>query len=277
MATGMGNDRLYCNGLGILDAHTGEVISKQFVYVEPACPSPDGQFVAEIAHHDCVTVRRSKDHSPIWRGIPISRESSMTLAASGQIVHSKESYEDSIAYVVEPRPGAFTTLSRVSSSGKFSHVSRRELNRPFLFSFRLVPFAIADPLMTRRKRSNPVRVRRPRRSMFEQLEARLVLAQLTWDGGGDGLSWRDVRNWSGDVLPGSADRVTINDTQLRVHLEGTAEVQQMEFAAALVLEANSQLTITGAATVTGELSIQANATLQVIGPTANFQALGRHF
>jgi hypothetical protein len=33
---------------------------------------------------------------------------------------------------------------------------------------------------------------------------------VTWDGGGDGTSWHDANNWSGDVVPGAADDVLID-------------------------------------------------------------------
>ncbi len=48
------------------------------------------------------------------------------------------------------------------------------------------------------------------RSAFEQLEDRRLLAIVSWDGGGDAMSWSDALNWSGDELPGSDDDVTIN-------------------------------------------------------------------
>jgi len=36
------------------------------------------------------------------------------------------------------------------------------------------------------------------------------LAQtISWDGGGDGVSWSDPLNWSGDQLPGPTNDVVI--------------------------------------------------------------------
>jgi len=35
-------------------------------------------------------------------------------------------------------------------------------------------------------------------------------ATISWDGGGDGASWTDPLNWSGDVLPGTADTAVLN-------------------------------------------------------------------
>ena len=35
-------------------------------------------------------------------------------------------------------------------------------------------------------------------------------ATVSWDGGGDGVSWSDPLNWSGDALPGAADAVVVS-------------------------------------------------------------------
>src|SRR4051812_34197114 len=48
------------------------------------------------------------------------------------------------------------------------------------------------------------------RATMEILEQRLLLAQVTWTGGGDARNWTDVNNWSGHAVPGPADDVTIN-------------------------------------------------------------------
>ncbi len=48
------------------------------------------------------------------------------------------------------------------------------------------------------------------RLTFETLEARFLLAQVVWDGGGDGTSWHDALNWDANVLPTAADDVLIN-------------------------------------------------------------------
>ena len=51
--------------------------------------------------------------------------------------------------------------------------------------------------------------KRFRRLVAEQLEARLVLAAMAWDGEAhDGL-WTSALNWSGNVIPGIDDDVTI--------------------------------------------------------------------
>lgn len=45
---------------------------------------------------------------------------------------------------------------------------------------------------------------------LEELEARRVLAVVSWDGGASTNSWHDAANWSGDQLPGANDDVVIN-------------------------------------------------------------------
>jgi hypothetical protein len=44
----------------------------------------------------------------------------------------------------------------------------------------------------------------------EALEARRLLAAVSWDGGGDGTKWSDPLNWSNNAVPQAADDVTIN-------------------------------------------------------------------
>ena len=42
----------------------------------------------------------------------------------------------------------------------------------------------------------------------------------SWDGGGDGHSWEDALNWSGDMVPGAADEANFNGVTVTV--DGTA-------------------------------------------------------
>ncbi|MCY2953562.1 MAG: hypothetical protein NTU53_16525, partial [Planctomycetota bacterium] len=44
----------------------------------------------------------------------------------------------------------------------------------------------------------------------EVLEQRVLLATVSWDGSGDGASWNDPLNWSGDALPEAGDDVIVN-------------------------------------------------------------------
>jgi|GEM_PF-6820340 len=39
-----------------------------------------------------------------------------------------------------------------------------------------------------------------------------VKSQITWDGGGDAVSWNDAANWVGNVVPGAADNVLLDNS-----------------------------------------------------------------
>ena len=43
---------------------------------------------------------------------------------------------------------------------------------------------------------------------------------VTWDGGGDGVSWHDPLNWSGDALPGPANDVSLTLAESAVEFDG---------------------------------------------------------
>ncbi|MBU0975201.1 hypothetical protein KJ918_00210, partial [Patescibacteria group bacterium] len=50
-------------------------------------------------------------------------------------------------------------------------------------------------------------------SLFlSKLPLKVQAASVSWDAGGDGLTWEDGNNWSTDVVPGSDDDVTIDMT-----------------------------------------------------------------
>src|SRR3954471_5087268 len=47
--------------------------------------------------------------------------------------------------------------------------------------------------------------------LCEKLEDRTLPAVITWDGGGNNLSWHTAANWGGDVVPTATDDVVINN------------------------------------------------------------------
>lgn len=47
--------------------------------------------------------------------------------------------------------------------------------------------------------------------LLPALLCQISLAQVIWDGGGDGTTWEDPANWDGDVLPVESDDVVIDD------------------------------------------------------------------
>lgn len=65
--------------------------------------------------------------------------------------------------------------------------------------------------------------------------------KVFWDGGGDGKSWHDPKNWSGDVLPGDNDDVTVG---LKVSIEVSSDVSIHAF----VLGNGSSLYVKGGVT-----------------------------
>lgn len=119
--------RLYCNGIGVLDANTGDVLTPLAAYPQPASYSPDGRWVAETQLPRVVTVHHASNQIPHWRGVPLDRKSSVTFAPSGQIDYATELVQQHLAgnqagatgglpktlivYVVETSNGKFETLS----------------------------------------------------------------------------------------------------------------------------------------------------------------------
>ena len=88
---------------------------------------------------------------------------------------------------------------------------------------------------------------------------------VSWDGGGDGTSWMDPLNWSGDTLPAAGDDVMIPPGGAGfVELAGfgTTSINSLECARSLHLEQQSTLEIAASSTITGELEI-AGGTLMV--------------
>ncbi|MGD9723817.1 MAG: beta strand repeat-containing protein [Pirellulales bacterium] len=113
-----------------------------------------------------------------------------------------------------------------------------------------------------------------RRLRLEPLEARTVLAAVSWDGGGDGSNWSDPLNWSGNALPTSADDVTINvvGTITVTHSTGTTTIRSLTSDEHFSITGGSLTVSTGASNVNGNFSISNLATLIASGATATFTA-----
>ncbi|MEL6104395.1 MAG: CARDB domain-containing protein, partial [Planctomycetota bacterium] len=68
-----------------------------------------------------------------------------------------------------------------------------------------------------------------RRSPFERLEDRHLLATIQWDGGGDGTRWHDPLNWVDDTIPGPSDDAVIDDpAELDVTIDLPTEVASID-------------------------------------------------
>ncbi len=79
--------------------------------------------------------------------------------------------------------------------------------------------------------------------------ASTALADLrTWTGNGDGVSWEDAANWSGNALPGPRDDVQINVGSGVVLFSARATVASFSSTRAFGIEGGS-LTVTGAFTI----------------------------
>ncbi|MDR3636208.1 MAG: hypothetical protein P4L84_20570, partial [Isosphaeraceae bacterium] len=91
---------------------------------------------------------------------------------------------------------------------------------------------------------------RHRALALEALEPRTLLSAVSWTGAGDGKSWTNPSNWSGNAVPGSNDNVTIS-------LGGTPTIQITSGnQAVLSLTSTDPLSISG-----GTLSINASSTI----------------
>src|SRR5262249_14829071 len=88
------------------------------------------------------------------------------------------------------------------------------------------------------------------RPFLQALEARTLLNAVLWTGGGDGTSWSDARNWSGNARPGAADDVTINVTGniSVVHSSNDDSIHSLTSQNALALSGGS-LSVAAASTV----------------------------
>ncbi|MBI5758610.1 MAG: hypothetical protein HZA46_08840, partial [Planctomycetales bacterium] len=96
-------------------------------------------------------------------------------------------------------------------------------------------------------------------AVVERLENRLLLSSVTWDGGGNGTNWSDPLNWDGNVLPTSADDVTINFGSATVqHNTGTDTVNS--------LTTTNPFTLTGG-TLSIVTTVQVNNTFTLNGGT----------
>lgn len=134
-----------------------------------------------------------------------------------------------------------------------------------------------------RSRSNQLcsrKFRQGRPFWIEQFEDRTVPASIFWDGGGDGVNWASANNWSTNVLPTSADDVTISGTGTITISTGLANAHNLVSARAVnmtggtltaaTIQVNNTLTVNSGATIanarllagTGSAAVYVYGTLQ---------------
>jgi hypothetical protein len=72
---------------------------------------------------------------------------------------------------------------------------------------------------------------------------------VTWDGEGDGVSWGDPKNWSGDSLPVETSHVTIADAPGRnVLITNSVKIASLRSDASVTLDTPSYLDLLGSST-----------------------------
>ena len=109
------------------------------------------------------------------------------------------------------------------------------------------------------------------------LEARQLLALVAWDGGGDGVSWSDARNWDStlnDHVPGvSDDAVIAISAALAVNLPNTeTRVRSLQSTASLAMSGGSLIVTLGTSGIDGRLTIGGGAELTATGSGTSFTA-----
>jgi hypothetical protein len=109
---------------------------------------------------------------------------------------------------------------------------------------------------------------------LEPLEDRRVLAQVQWDGGGDGFRWLDPLNWSNDTLPAATDDAVVLGANLNLVVDGNVRINDLLVEGSLTLDVQATLTLTGSGELQGELLAQPGTSLVVDGVGASFASHG---
>lgn len=101
-------------------------------------------------------------------------------------------------------------------------------------------------------------------------------APVSWDAGGDGVSWGDAKNWSADTLPGAADDVTIGGlgTNVTITLGAEVTVRSLQCSASLKTTSGDLMLTGGASQIAGVLTIGTGRSLTVKGATTTLTVAG---
>lgn len=101
-------------------------------------------------------------------------------------------------------------------------------------------------------------------------------AVVTWDGGGDGGTWSDPLNWSGDAVPGSADDVTISvagDVWI-TNSTGNINIRSLQCEESLAMTAGTLVLTAGESQIQGSFTLGSRLSLTVNGATAALTVQG---
>ncbi len=90
----------------------------------------------------------------------------------------------------------------------------------------------------------------------EQLEARLALSTVHWDGGGDGVTLTDRFNWESDQVPNGGDHavIDIEGSAALVHASGNFVVKQFTLGEELTV-AGGMISVSHGTLVTGQMNL----------------------
>jgi hypothetical protein len=124
---------------------------------------------------------------------------------------------------------------------------------------KFLPFRISPKSADRPRKRKPSR-RRPTPLQLEELETRVVPANILWTGAAGDLSWNNHDNWSTGAVPGSGDDVSIAANQAVYFSSGNAGIRS--------LTGGGNLNITGGTFAVGQVSGLNMLTLS--GGTAEF-------
>jgi len=101
------------------------------------------------------------------------------------------------------------------------------------------------------------------RAVAVMILCRCSAATVTWDGGGDGFTWHDAANWSGNVLPGPTDDVVLA-TGPEVRIDGAdVSVDSATVRRPLRLVNGGVTTVSGLAVLEGSLILDGGV---LVGP-----------
>jgi hypothetical protein len=97
-----------------------------------------------------------------------------------------------------------------------------------------------------------------------------------WDGGGDGESWNDVLNWSGNVVPGEFDNVLIDVSTgagTIIHPSGATTVNRLSLIGSLNVTGGS-LTVLANSFISGDLTVNSGQSIIADGADTHLSVLG---
>jgi hypothetical protein len=97
-----------------------------------------------------------------------------------------------------------------------------------------------------------------------------------WDGGGDGVSWHDPRNWVNDILPTATNDILILTVGVPFtvrHTTGSTTIKALHCQADFILNGSS-LVVTGQAEFQSSFTMDSASTLTASGAAASMAVTG---